>query len=142
MEKTPQWLTVKETAEKVGMTTQAIYKRIKNNELQTKKENGLTYVIFEEVANSLQPVAKNDTTEIVELLKSQIESNQQTINLLQMQLQEKDEQIKQLHVIMARSQDNFKHTQLALESAEKQLQTSWWNRIFGRKRGKPLRAHP
>lgn len=136
-----QWLTVKEAAEKAGVTTQAIYKKLKANELQTKKENGLTYVLWEEVANWTQPVANGDATEVIELLKNQIEANQQTINLLQTQLAEKDEQINQLHVILAQSQDNLKQTRLALESAEVELRSSWWERIFGKKVKKPLSAH-
>jgi predicted DNA-binding protein YlxM (UPF0122 family) len=138
MSSEPQWLTVKEAAEKAGVTTQAIYKKLKTNELQTKKENGRTYVDWQEVANWTQPVANENATDIVELLKSQIESHQQTVNLLQTQLTEKDEQIKHLHLILAQSQDNMKRTQLALEASENELQIersadSWWTRIFGRK---------
>jgi predicted DNA-binding protein YlxM (UPF0122 family) len=124
------WLTVKEAAEKAGITTQAIYKKLKNNGLQTKKEDGRIYVLWEDIQTWAQPVANNDTTEIIEVLKNQIESNQQTINLLQTQLQEKDAQINHLHVILAQSQDNMKRTQLALESAENRLKTPWWTRLL------------
>ena len=129
-----KWITVKEAAEKADVTTQAIYKKLKHNELQTKKENGLTYVLWEEVANWTQPVTNTDATEIIELLKNQIESHQQTINLLQTQLTERGEQIKQLHLILAQSQDNLKRTQLALGSTSNEAQLSWWERLFSRKR--------
>lgn len=138
MDKQLEWLTVKAAAEKAGLTTQAIYKKIKANELQTQKEKGLTYVLWEEVANSSQPVDNTDATSVGELLKCQMETNQQTINLLQTQLQEKDEQIKHLHLIMAQSQENLKTTQLALTSAEAESQASWWGRLFSREKGKTM----
>ncbi|MBI4707739.1 MAG: helix-turn-helix domain-containing protein [Candidatus Omnitrophica bacterium] len=129
-----EWLTVKEAADKAGITTQAIYKKLKHNGLQTKKEDGRIYVLWEDIQTWAQPVANNDTTEIIEVLKNQLESNQQTINLLQTQLQEKDAQINQLHVILAQSQDIMKRTQLALESAENRLKTPWWTRFLRRRK--------
>ena len=104
MEKQLEWLTVKAAPERTDLTTQAIYKKIKANELQTQKGKGLTYILWEEVANSCQPVNNTDAASVDELMKCQMETNQETINLLQTQLQEKDEEIKHLHLIMAQSQ--------------------------------------
>ena len=123
-----EYLSVAEAARKVEKTPQYLYYLIKNGKLKAEKyENG--YKINEE---DLSNVFSNndDNKSFGKNLADIVQIFDKTVEELREQLREKDQQIQQLHTILAISQRNMESFQLALESGKNY---GFWRRLLGRK---------
>ena len=103
-----QYLTVKQFAERAGVSTQRIYQLLtKSLQEFTKTENGTKYISVEglrffdkeplqEVAKDLQSDLQESATPETELLKETIEALRQQLTVKDEQLAAKDKQIGDL----------------------------------------------
>ena len=121
-----QYLTVKQFAERAGVSTQRIYQLIaKSLQEFTKTENGVKYISIEglavfdkepmqEAAKNLQMVASPET----ELLKETIEALRQQLMVKDEQLAAKDKQIGDLTAALLSSQEQHKALTNALTATQ------------------------
>ena len=132
-----EYLTVKEFAEEVGITTQAVYKQL-NNQLQGRfKKDGKKTLIEKSAISMFQK--KNDQP-----VDNQLQT--ELYNQLRNQLQEKDAQIALLHRLLDQEQqlnlvankrvmESENRTKL-LEDQTKELEVeankTWIQRLFGK----------
>ena len=99
-------LSLKDAAEKLGITQEAARKRLQRNKIKGfKQEDGTWRVILDTVQDSPPksprhcPGQKQEQAEeIIDLLKSQIE-------FLREELRARDEEIKRAHVLLQQSQN-------------------------------------
>ena len=123
-------LTVKEYAQRLGITEQAAYKKIRNGKVQTVeiKESGKNkkFILFEENKNNSDEKGENPETEKISdnagLKKDDSPSKDLTaaalekaIDVLSAQLEEKDRQISRLTELLNQSQKLQAHSQKLLE---------------------------
>ena len=121
-----QYLTVKQFAERAGVSTQRIYQLItKSLQEFCKTENGTKYISLEglrvfdkeplqEVAKDLQEVANPE----MELLRETIEALRQQLTVKDEQLAAKDKQIGDLTAALLSSQEQHKALTDALTAAQ------------------------
>lgn len=132
-----EYLTVKEFAEEVGITTQAVYKQL-NNQLQGRfKKDGKKTLIEKSAISMFQK--KNDQP-----VDNQLQT--ELYNQLRNQLQEKDAQIAQLQKLLDQEQQltlvankrvlELENRTRALEDHNKELEIqankTWIQRLFGK----------
>lgn len=132
-----EYLTVKEFAEEVGITTQAVYKQL-NNQLQGRfKKDGKKTLIEKSAISMFQK--KNDQP-----VDNQLQT--ELYNQLRNQLQEKDAQIALLHRLLDQEQQltlvankrvlELENRTRALEDHNKELEIqankTWIQRLFGK----------
>lgn len=114
-----KWLTVNEVAEKAGITTQAVYKRLQTSWQDLSKVangrklvNSIVLQEFEPIQvdnqNNNEPTEKNETMN--EILKT-----------LRHQLEVKDKQINELNDRLKEANELNKHNQMLLMQSMKQI---------------------
>ena len=114
-----QYLTVKQFAERAGVSTQRIYQLLtKSLQEFTKVENGTKYISIEGLRvfdkEPLQEVATSET----ELLRETIETLRQQLTVKDEQLAAKDKQIGDLTAALLSSQEQHKALTDALTAAQ------------------------
>ena len=137
-----QWLSIKEVAEEMNVSYQAVYKRLNTNfKPYVKKVKGRLMLSAEILDKyKVEGVEKNinqvqykvENKEIIDALNEHIKS-------LKKELEGKDEQIKELHDLLTQSlknqsQSNFvlaqQNQQAIIESNNDLKDISWYKRIF------------
>lgn len=137
-----QWLSIKEVAEEMNVSYQAVYKRLNSNfKPYVKKVKGRLMLSAEILDKyKVEGVEKNinqvqykvENKEIIDALNEHIKS-------LKKELEGKDEQIKELHDLLTQSlknqsQSNFvlaqQNQQAIIESNNDLKDISWYKRIF------------
>ena len=137
-----QWLSIKEVAEEMNVSYQAVYKRLNTNfKPYVKKVKGRLMLSAEILDKyKVEGVEKNinqvqykvENKEIIDALNDHIKS-------LKKELEGKDEQIKELHDLLTQSlknqsQSNFvlaqQNQQAIIESNNDLKDISWYKRIF------------
>lgn len=137
-----QWLSIKEVAEEMNVSYQAVYKRLNTNfKPYVKKVKGRLMLSAEIIDKyKVEGVEKNinqvqykvENKEIIDALNEHIKS-------LKKELEGKDEQIKELHDLLTQSlknqsQSNFvlaqQNQQAIIESNNDLKGISWYKRIF------------
>ncbi len=125
-----QYLTVKQFAERAGVSTQRIYQLLtKSLQEFTKVENGTKYISIEglrvfdkeplqEVAKDLQSDLQEVARPETELLKETIEALRQQLTVKDEQLAAKDKQIGDLTAALLSSQEQHKALTDALTAAQ------------------------
>lgn len=125
-----QYLTVKQFAERAGVSTQRIYQLLtKSLQEFTKVENGTKYISIEglrvfdkeplqEVAKDLQSDLQEVATSETELLRETIETLRQQLTVKDEQLAAKDKQIGDLTAALLSSQEQHKALTDALTAAQ------------------------
>lgn len=125
-------LTVKEVAEKIGVSKTAIQHKLSDDfrkkyviedSIGNKKILKITFNGFEELKKQFKTKKKNEKDS---------DSNNDVIQILKDQLKEKDEQIEKLQILLSQSQQlqlkqNEKIKKLELKTEKK----SFWHRLFG-----------
>lgn len=125
-----QYLTVKQFAERAGVSTQRIYQLLtKSLQEFTKTENGTKYISIEglrvfdkepvqELAKDLQSDLQGVASPKNELLKETIEALRQQLTVKDEQLAAKDKQIGDLTAALLSSQEQHKALTDALTAAQ------------------------
>jgi len=131
-------ISVAEAAKRVQKTPQYLYQLIREEKLQAEK-NGKGYEIsledlFQVFPDSSKPVnsVEQSLEGVVKVLESTIEEMREERKYFLNQIKEKDEQIHELHAILAMSQRNMESFRLALEEGQKKR--SLWRRLMGRQK--------
>ena len=136
-----EYLTVKEFAEEVGITTQAVYKQL-NNQLKGRFKLVGKRKMIEKSATAL--FLKNEDNQNFNQLNNQLLN--QLNNQLNEQLKEKDAQIAQLQKLLDQEQQltlvankrvlELENRTRALEDHNKELEIqankTWIQRLFGK----------
>jgi len=94
-----EWITVKETAKIRNCTERNILKLIGKGELQGKK-NGRRWLVLIDTSEQ-SPEQSPNSTELISMLKGQLQEKDSQISKLQQQLEEKDSQMERLHQLLA-----------------------------------------
>ncbi len=117
-----EWITVKEASQIRNCTERNILKLIGKKELKAKK-NGRRWLVFMDTSEQSAEQSPN-STELISVLKAQLQEKDDQISKLQEQLEEKDNQMERLHQLLAMEKTQ---TQQLLE---RQLQPFWkrWRR--------------
>ena len=92
-----QWLTIDQVSDQLGISTSTVRRRIKQGKLDSKKEGGKWLVSIETDSQMDNQVDQPNVTQLL----SEIEHLRQVNNQLVNQLGQKDEQINQLHQLLA-----------------------------------------
>ena len=125
-----EWLTVKEVAVILKVSERNVRFKIDSGKLKAKRKGRIwlvhsslspTDTDTEEIPNGNDGGYHADT-EIVDILKQEIEKRDR-------QLEEKDQQINQQQAIIMQLSRN---QQMILESAEQKKSRSWWQRLRNR----------
>ena len=112
-----EWITVKEAARIRNCTERNILKIIDKGELEAKKD-GRRWLVLMETSEPSSEYSRNDS-ELISILKVQLQEKDDQIRKLQQQLEEKDNQMERLHQLLALEKTQ---TQQLLEN---QLQPFW-----------------
>ncbi len=117
-----EWITVKEVARVRNCSERNILKLIGKGELKAKKKGRRWLVLMDTSEHSREQSPK--TTELISVLKVQLQEKDDQIRKLQQQLEEKDNQMERLHQLLAMEKTQ---TQQLLE---RQLLPFWkrWRR--------------
>lgn len=137
-----QWLSIKEVAEEMNVSYQAVYKRLNTNfKPYVKKVKGRLMLSAEiidkyravEVERNINQVQSEvENKDIIDALNDHIKS-------LKKELEEKDEQIKDLHGLLNQSlknqsQSNFvlaqKNQRAIIESENEEKSSNWLRKFF------------
>jgi len=123
-------LTVKEYAEAVGLTREAIHYQIKQKKVQSKKIKGKFYILVDENFNKKEEV-KTDSELVrqIELLKQQLKHQEEIINSNKQTIEDKEniiaskEQIieaeKRTTMVLMKSYEDLKGNQMLLLDSKK-----------------------
>ena len=132
-----EYLTVKEFAEEVGITTQAVYKQL-NNQLQGRFKKDGKKTLIEKSAISMfqkkndQPVDNQLQTELYNQLRNQLQEKDAQIAQLQKLL----DQEQQLNLVANKRVMELENRTRALEDHNKELEIqankTWIQRLFGK----------
>ena len=132
-----EYLTVKEFAEEVGITTQAVYKQL-NNQLQGRFKKDGKKTLIEKSAISMfqkkndQPVDNQLQTELYNQLRNQLQEKDAQIALLHRLL----DQEQQLNLVANKRVLELENRTRALEDHNKELEIqankTWIQRLFGK----------
>ena len=114
------YISIKEFAESLGMSPQAIYKQL-NKKLKT-------YVVVIDGKKMLCSSAYEVFEKATKKEKSTVE--QQLINLLQTELEKKNEQIKQLQKLLDQEQQLRMVSESKLLQIEEKEKSKWWKKII------------
>jgi hypothetical protein len=123
-------VSIKEAAQLLGVTEVTIRRRIRHGDLHAYQQEipqGFAWMV--EVPDDVRPSvghADDIPGEIQEALHEIIRRQDERIAQLQEQLQAKDRQIGELHVLLQRAQ--------AALPAPKEDRQSWWHRLWQRQR--------
>ena len=132
-----EYLTVKEFAEEVGITTQAVYKQL-NNQLQGRFKKDGKKTLIEKSAISMfqkkndQPVDNQLQTELYNQLRNQLQEKDAQIALLHRLL----DQEQQLNLVANKRVMELENRTKLLEDQTKELEVeankTWIQRLFGK----------
>ena len=132
-----EYLSVKEFAEAVGITTQAVYKQL-NNQLQGRFKKDGKKTLIEKSALALfekkdeQPVDNQLQTELYNQLRNQLQEKDAQIALLHRLL----DQEQQLNLVANKRVMELENRTKLLEDQTKELEVeankTWIQRLFGK----------
>ena len=132
-----EYLSVKEFAEAVGITTQAVYKQL-NNQLQGRFKKDGKKTLIEKSAISMfqkkndQPVDNQLQTELYNQLRNQLQEKDAQIALLHRLL----DQEQQLNLVANKRVMELENRTKLLEDQTKELEVeankTWIQRLFGK----------
>ncbi len=94
-----EWITVKEAAKIRNCTERNILKLIDKGELQAKKDGRRWLVLMDSPEQSTEQ--STNSTELISVLKVQLQEKDDQIRKLQQQLAEKDNPMERLHQLLA-----------------------------------------
>ena len=94
-----EWITVKEAAKIRNCTERNILKLIDKGGLQAKKD-GRRWLVLMDLPEQSTEQSPN-STELISVLKAQLQEKDDQIRKLQQQLEEKDNQMERLHQLLA-----------------------------------------
>ena len=94
-----EWITVKEIARVRNCSERNILKLIDKGELQAKKD-GRRWLVLMDISEQSSEHIPN-SSELIPVLKVQLQEKDDQIRKLQQQLEEKDNQIERLHQLLA-----------------------------------------
>lgn len=129
------FVTVAEGAKLVGVSTSALYQRIKKGDLETVSEDGVTKLWREDLIKLFQlsnEAEKEDSQEGFKVLSKQLEVMQKECEVKNQQIHQLHQQIDHLTQLLAMKEKNTE-TQLMLMSAEKK-RLPWWRRWLYKKK--------
>jgi hypothetical protein len=88
-------ITVKEYAEAVGLTREAIHYQIKQKKVQSKKIKGKFYILVDENFNKKEEIiTDSELAAQIELLKQQLKHKEEIINSHRQTIEDKENIIK------------------------------------------------
>ena len=125
-------LTIREAAQRLGVSELTIRRRIKKGELEASKvttPQGFTWrvslpgdVLLED---EQEHITDSSNDEVATSLHASLNRQDDTITHLHGQLAEKDKQIEQLHILLKQSQDRM------LSAPKEHDPRPWWMRLLG-----------
>ncbi len=119
-------LTVLEYAKQFGISSQAVYKRIKKGVLKVETEEGVQYILVDEteletheIKNREKPIDSN--TQLVEILKDQLKIKKLQIIKLNEQIEKLSSQLSQALNIQEETIEEKKQNNLLMAGLQKSL---------------------
>jgi predicted site-specific integrase-resolvase len=121
-------LTIKEAAERLGISEVTIRRRLRTGQLNGYQESPPTSKWFIEVSDNVEQGEVNtddddDSLRLVDALRDTIKRQDEVIALLKHQLEAREREVQELHVLLQQSQT-------ALPAAGDNR--SWWRRLWHR----------
>jgi predicted site-specific integrase-resolvase len=122
-------LTIKEAAERLGISEVTIRRRLRTGQLKGYQESPPTGKWFIEVSDDdvergeVDRDEDDDTLELVDALRDTIKRQDEVIALLKHQLEAREREVQELHVLLQQSQ-------AALPAAGGNH--SWWRKLWPR----------
>jgi predicted ArsR family transcriptional regulator len=122
-------LTIKEAAERLGISEVTIRRRLRTGQLKGYQESPPTGKWFIEVSDDgveqreVDRDEYDDTLELVDALRDTIKRQDEVIALLKHQLEAREREVQELHVLLQQSQ-------AALPAARDNH--SWWRKLWPR----------
>jgi predicted transcriptional regulator len=124
-------LTIKEAAERLGISEVTIRRRLRTGQLNGYQESPPTGKWFIEVSDNVEQGEVNtdddddddDSLPLVDALQDTIKRQDEVIALLKHQLEAREREVQELHVLLQQSQT-------ALPAAGDNR--SWWRRLWHR----------
>jgi predicted site-specific integrase-resolvase len=121
-------LTIKEAAERLGISEVTIRRRLRTGQLNGYQESPPTGKWFIEVSDNVEQGEVNtddddDSLQLVDALRDTIKRQDEVIALLKHQLEAREREVQELHVLLQQSQT-------ALPAAGDNR--SWWRRLWHR----------
>ena len=121
-------LTIKEAAERLGISEVTIRRRLRTGQLNGYQESPPTSKWFIEVSDNVEQGEVNtddddDSLRLVDALRDPIKRQDEVIALLMHQLEAREREVLELHVLLQQSQT-------ALPAAGDNR--SWWRRLWHR----------
>ena len=152
-----EWISVKEASEELKVSPRTVTNWIHQRKLKAKRgDDGREWFVHRElspppedwrqdISQKVSESSENDLEDAknapshgaaylekeLEMQKKEVLLLERTNGLLQQQLETRDEQINQLHQLLAIAQTNLQHEQLALVDLRQQTRP-WWRRLFSR----------
>jgi hypothetical protein len=121
-------LTIKEAAERLGISEVTIRRRLRTGQLKGYQESPPTGKWFIEVSDDdfgqgeVGIDEDDDPLELADALRDTIKRQDEVIDLLKRQLETRDREVQELHVLL----------QQAALSAPREDRQSWWRRLWRR----------
>jgi DeoR/GlpR family transcriptional regulator of sugar metabolism len=122
-------LTIKEAAERLGISEVTIRRRLRTGQLKGYQESPPTGKWFIEVSDDdvgqdgVGADADDDSLELVDALRDMIKRQDEVIALLKHQLEAREREVQELHVLL-------QQFQMALPAAGDNR--SWWYKLWHR----------
>jgi predicted site-specific integrase-resolvase len=116
-------LTIAEAAQRLGVSQDTVHRRLKKGQLTGRQQTtpqGFTWLIEMPVETcNVENGAPADTPADAPVSAGELQRLEQIIELLQAQVETKDQQIKELHVLLQQAQ--------AALPAPREDRRSWWH---------------
>jgi len=134
---TKEWITVKEAANRLNISERNVRYKIQSNQLKAKRNGKLWLVhssLLPETADEAGnpdgiPTESGDFTEIIGILKSQLEEKDKQIAKLQEELSGRSERADTIIMSLSKKVE-------MLESSEQKSKRGWWSRLWKRENEK------
>jgi predicted ArsR family transcriptional regulator len=122
-------LTIKEAADRLGISENTARRRLHAGLLKGYQEDPpygrwLVELSDEDIEGTAHAAGDGATPELVKALRDIIRRQDETLEQFSRQLESKDQQIKELHVLLQQAQ--------SVLPAPKESQHSWWHKLWHR----------
>ena len=122
-------LTIKEAAARLGISENTVRRRLHAGLFKGYQEDPpygrwLVELSDEDIEGTAHATGDDVTPELVKALRDIIRRQDETLGQFSRQLESKDQQIKELHVLLQQAQSAL--------PAPKESQHSWWHKLWHR----------
>lgn len=125
------WITTKEAAELLNISARHVRELASKGKLKAKRR-GKNWLIHSSLSRDIGEAGKSPNGVREEVSAEAYEKLEQMVTQLQGQVEQKDKQIEQLHIITMQLSRDIESQQKLIEYK----QSPWWRRWFGKKQTK------